>query len=685
MTRAYHTPQGDPCARCKRPASAHRVRHAHVGSRTRPCETCGLMSYQHRPHRTPAPENYPIGIDGEGVGRDDHRYVLLARAAENETHAAHIEAPPGGRLSTKACLDFILDTPGKARLFAYAFHYDLTHILRDLPNGQIYRLFRPELRLGGSEKNPKPQPIVWRGYSLNLVSRKFTVSRKGRRRVIWDIFAFFQCRFTTALQRWKVKDDSELAEMKRLKSLRSEFDKLSSDEVGAYCLDECAQLATLARKLLQAHTDAGLQLRSYYGAGSSASAALKKWGIAKRKRDTPEDMKLPVASAFFGGRFENSVIGKTEPLWGYDISSAYPYQAYQLPCLDCGTWVRTYNPQLNPGTIALHRCTVRRVSGDWGPLPFRTEEGSIAFPREHGGGWYWHSEVFAARQLFGKRVQIHETWEYHTECDHRPFREVPALYLERLRIGKEGAGLSIKLALNSLYGKLAQSLGRAPPFQCWIWAGLITAGTRAQILELMTCYSSPQAVKMVATDGVYGNEQVDPPLPVDTGTHNDFGKPLGGWEESPNALQYFAARPGIYFPLDAANADKIRARGVGRVAMAQQFQRAIDAFEDGQQLVTLANVSRFHGAKNSVSKSASRYTRSPLYGQWRQKEIQLSFAPLPKRASIESGGRLTLRSFAGESRPYDPALACPETLQLKELAESLQEQPDGAAFSIWED
>jgi hypothetical protein len=41
-------------------------------------------------------------------------------------------------------------------------------------------------------------------------------------------------------------------------------------------------MAELARKLTEAHQAAGLKLKSYYGAGSSAAAMLSKMGILQK-------------------------------------------------------------------------------------------------------------------------------------------------------------------------------------------------------------------------------------------------------------------------------------------------------------------------------------------------------------------------------------------------------------------
>ena len=707
----YHIPQGDPCFQCGAAKSAHRVSHKPQGD---PCKRCTLPAYQHHvdkrttrkkrrqnPNRDRGEKRFFIGIDGEGVGKTEHRYIMMGRAGARGTHPASIHAPPGGRLTSEQCLQFIVDCPNGSRIFSFAFSYDLTHILRDLPDRDIYRLLRPELRtLPNQDELPRrlqgPQPIKWNGFKINLISRKLVVQKGSRRRVVWDVFQFFNTSFVTALRNWNIGTADELNEMQLMKSNRSVFDDSDPNEIEkikTYCLDECAKMAELASSLIQAHKDVGLELKAYFGCGSSASAALKKWGIDEAERGGPAAITLPVASAFFGGRFENFRVGVIDAptIYSYDISSAYPYQLAQLPELATGEWTHCYDPTDNDiatASAALVRYSLPRIDcTSWGPFPFRTDDGSISFPGASGGGWLWGSEFLAGKRLFGK-ARAHEAWIYRTSSDEKPFAEITQLYLERLKLGKEGKGLVLKGAVNSCYGKTAQSQGHNPPFQSWIWAGMITAGTRAQLLDMMALHRSLDSVLWVATDGIYSTELVTPPPPIDTGTMTEHKKPLGGWEMSTIHGGMFAARPGIYFPLmEQGSADdrmkKIRARGVGRASMLQQYQRVIDAFNAKRSSVKMGHVSRFNGAKNTISfGNKSKFKRSKFYGQWTIETVELSFSAYPKRAKRKRDGSLTLRYFPGqESIPYDPANLSMESVTHKIADELIEQQPDGVDYS----
>ena len=292
------------------------------------------------------PARIYVGIDGEGQGRVVHKYTLLCMSDKTGKRMAAIRNPEG--LSTDDCLKFITSAPKSWTPFAYAFGYDITKILADLPDEQLFLLVHPELR---QRTGPKamlgPKPVYWNGYELNLQGTKLTAARSkldntgGRKVIVWDIFKFFGSKFVSAIKDWKVGEKRSWDLMTKMKERRSEFGPGEEDAILRYCQEECRYMAELADKLTTAHVNVGLKLTGYYGAGSSASAMLKVMGIKDAIVPPPEGMKEAIASAFFGGRFENSMIGTVnEPVWNYDISSAYPYQLCFLPCLLHGHWVK---------------------------------------------------------------------------------------------------------------------------------------------------------------------------------------------------------------------------------------------------------------------------------------------------------------------------------------------------------
>jgi hypothetical protein len=672
------------------------------------------------------------GIDGEGQDdytwpnadgtrpRGAHRYKMLMCSSEDGSDVFMRQASDadGAELRTQECLDMLLELPSKrTRIFAYSFNYDLTMMLKDLDEASLYYLFRPDQRQRKVRQELGPWPVMWPDpregpYALNLQGTKFSVKHKltGKRVVIWDLFRFFGTKFVNALKAWGIGSPEEIARMSKMKDKRSEFDKEDSANVRAYCLSECRAIAALGHKLVRSHDEAGLTLKSFYGAGSSGAAMLDAMGAKEKNvKSWPEDMIEPVAQAFVGGRFENGVIGPIRThVYGWDISSAYPYQIYKLPCLEHGTWERTYDRSAIDGAdvraalveYKLPRSTKHPIKF-WGPFPFRDAKGNVCFPASSPGGWVWRDEYLAGERLYPRNVQFTSAWVYRTTCGCKPFAQAAEYYLLRLKLGKEGAGIVIKLGLNSGYGKLAQSVGNAP-FNNWVWAGIITSGCRAQMLDMIRLHKDKSKVLMIATDGLYTTECISAPQPEHTGTNVSYDnkkKPLGGWELKNYAGGMFAARPGIYFPMfptDDQLAD-VRARGVGKAVVLQYWDRMVEHFERYgiERTLLLPSTTRFCGAKTSISRSGTKkagytYKRAsgkpgsgkPSYGQWIERRVDMSFNPLPKREGLaepteldETRGRLlTLRHIGGKHQSAAYKKAMPKHVEARGIVAGISEE-----------
>jgi hypothetical protein len=731
-----------------------KIQHSFKGNGSR-CSQCTGPRHAHRGPRAnrPTPSTTFYGIDGEGqtihyggiAGK--HRYIMLCAANENGKEFV-IESPNG--LTTIECFEFILSLPvTNTHFFAYSFGYDLTMILEDLDDLSIYKLVRPELRKRIRGNLKLLAPIYWPPvnprYCLNWMNGRFTIKKTtgtaqaldpltggpktvytwGQAHIIHDVWKFFQGKFTAALEDWKIPDDvskeerkAVLDRMREMKDMRSQFDKLDFDGIRTYCLEECRFMAQLARKLTNAHIEAKIPLKNYFGAGSSAEAMLLVMNVkqhvqqSRQENPTPPEIEHAMRCAFFGGRFENSRIGAISgPVYNEDISSAYPFQLIRLPCLLHGKWKHTkHRRDIEQARTALVKYTLEEpiIKRAWAPFPFRLDTGSIAFPETSGGGWIWRDEYLEGEKLFSN-VRFIEAYIYDCNCDCQPFRDIPKYYAYRVRIGKEGPGIVVKLGTNSCYGKTAQTIGGEPgTFQSWMWAGLITSGCRAQILIAMSMHRDLDNLLMVATDGIASLEKLILPRPIDTGTEwllcpdpspkdlketpelyrltpegYQVNKPLGGWEEKILEKGLFLARPGIYFPLQPTDSDikRIRARGLGRAAVWKYWQKIVDSYERGDEQAQIPDLTLFRGMKTAITRSGEtpnfKYKRSDEYGHWITRPVVMTFNPLPKREGISHGGRLGLRRLEGESAPYEKGLLSPEMLVLLNQAVEESEQPDG--------
>lgn len=635
-----------------------------------------------------------------------HRYVYAAACTEDGVTLGEVEGLAG--LSSAELLHWLanLAHAGHPRAlqphltcFWFSGGYDTAFFVKDLPDATIWSLARPEERpfeLGGDEvlcdKNGKPrraQPTscYWlpgdptltgkearaavhqatgryqgreeaHGFKLDYVRGRFSVKRVDHIRLdrkgkeiecgpsvtIWDPWSLWACSLVTALKRWDVGSKEEREAIERLKGERGRFTPEMFSEVQDYCRQECKLTAQMLRKVLTSARDAGMPLKSYFGAGSLGGAMLEAWGVREFLGTPMVDgsaklaalFKHAVGCAYGGGRFETSEIGVVRGPDGdchsADLNSAYPSaQAAGMPCQRHGIWTHHSGGDLERllaskrTRYALVKARARATPHNrtWGPFMWRTSEGALIYPLTSPGSWVWLPEYRAAREapkLWDVRAL--EAFVYTTECDCQPFKQVPSTYLERLKLGKDGAGLVLKTALASSYGKTAQSVGDAP-FQEFCWAGITTSHARAQLLRGIAAAEKPEDVFMLATDALYSKVKLELPGPPDTGTgrvevkgrpctcekgkpwapapypppdgwkacERHVDKPLGGWSLSHHKGGLLVIRPGFYFGLgydDTADVDtererdKGRARSIGRATMARHRKRLLahwQAFE----------------------------------------------------------------------------------------------------------
>jgi hypothetical protein len=147
-----------------------------------------------------------------------------------------------------------------------------------------------------------------------------------------------------------------------------------------------------------------------------------------------------------------------------------------------------------------------------------------------GKGWYWQHELDLVHDFFPKaRLTIHEGYVATVDAD-LPFKWVQELYDYRRKLKAEGnlSHYAIKVGLNSLYGKTAQTVG-SNVYHSLAWAGFITSSTRVKIARAAHS-TKPENIIGFATDALFTTSKLDLSL----------SENLGDWEE-----QFFES--GLFF------------------------------------------------------------------------------------------------------------------------------------------
>lgn len=515
------------------------------------------------------------GFDGEGWDVNGKHELMILRAGDSELYT-------GKPLFIADVFDWMVQLPRTETYYVgFSLGYDLSMILGQLPRERFLRLYDRESRVTNT-RGFVTLPVDWRDtYRMDWIpGKRFSVwlADDPRKRFdVEDVVGCFQKSFLAAIRDWKVGTPEELALIERFKGLRGEFENVPVDEVREYNRLECVLLAEMMDRVRRSASDAEIFPSSWFGAGQLAQAMMRSRRVkdTMRKESYPDAFNEAAERAYFGGWFDTSAVGIFPEVYEYDISSAYPHAMRTLPCLA--------HARLTHGAVegAEQLCYVSWMPRDlrhtvsWGAFPIRHGSGERSEPREgrrifvpgtlwyprKGEGWYWRREVDAVCRRGDYIVTVHDTWSLVPQCTCRPFSWVDGVYQERKRIGKSGRGMVLKLAMNSLYGKLAQSVG-TPQFASAVWAGLVTSTTRSMLHDAIRAAGGiggrQSNVLMVATDAVYTRK------PIPDGMLN-VGEGLGQWETAEHG-RYMIVQPGLHY---AYETDKFKTRGIPRSVVAE--------------------------------------------------------------------------------------------------------------------
>lgn len=432
----------------------------------------------------------------------------------------------GEALSTRDCLDFLLNLPRRLSnevrpiYVWFAMDYDVNMILGDIQlKGETNSI--AELR--------RTTKTFWHGYKITYIPRKiFRVKKGGKSFTSTDVWGFFQASFEKALADWRIEVPEIIT---RGKVARQDFSTWPMEDIAAYNEAELDLLSQLAEQLRTAVDPLKLSVRSWHGPAALAGAFLAKNKAKNYLAELDSDFYEVAARAYFGGRIDAAGYGFVDPVYHYDIVSAYPDAIRYLPDLSRLEW--KFSKGEPPAGDRLYAARIRWQipEAKWGPLPWRSKNGSIRYPLS-GEGWYWKSEAEAAFNKFGREnFQVLECWYSRGEIRYPFLALIEEAFEYRRQLKREGhlAHMSVRLVLNSLYGKFAQTVGKAQYYSP-VWAGLITAQTRAKLNTYLT-----DDCVCTMTDSLWSAKPLI--LPPDTG--------LGGWEPQ-DETRMAIAMAGLY-------------------------------------------------------------------------------------------------------------------------------------------
>lgn len=462
-------------------------------------------------------------------------------------------------------------------LVSYGSDYDFAQILSGL---------RPEALSALWEEGE----IHWRGRYVGMKPGKYLdlgiAGNPGSRRRIYDIEGFFVKRLNEALREWgECPDNCDVTGLSR-----SEMEE--KPDIGANLL-RARLIARLAETLRAATDEVGLTPSLWCGPGSIASKLLQKVEFKKTLAwdEWPDGVKVAAEAANFGGRMEIYRQGPFERLWQADINSAYPAEMIKLPRLNVGTWKREIDLTKEGMTLIEWRVMDPSLI-DAGIAPFPQRDGEdLAYCRS-GRGWYHNVEIRAAVRS-GVKWRGLDGWTFQPFWLNRPLECLSDLYAQRKKYAADGEGsrsMAIKLAMNAVYGKLAQRVtnDRFPPtYRNPYLAGRVTAGVRAKAMGLMR--ANLDSLVQVSTDGI---TCCRPICGYKSSTR------LGEWSDAGSYDRCCVLGPGIVI---AEDGERNRTRGFQDGIVS--YGDALDAWNDHSSLGSVSfDERRFIGIGECVGK-----------------------------------------------------------------------------------
>lgn len=538
-----------------------------------------------------------IGVDSEGIGRGkNHRAVLLGVGKEQ-----YVARDLSKGLQWQEVFRFLYDQfeqHPKAAFVGFYLKYDFTEWLKSLPQQTAWLLISSR---GRALRRMKGEHLFRRQYhpartddweidllGFKRLSIRPRVCRCAENKMkceheqmpwmhICDAGPFFQDSFLNTInpEKWKepVCTPEEYTKVETGKNKRA-TGRLNA-EMKFYNQLENEILARVMGRLAKGFIDIGVRLGKdqWYGPGAAAQKWLSQNGALKHDeaiKHIPEWFLDICRMSYYGGWFEIFSHGLIEgSSWNYDINSAYPHAARKLPhiCGEC-QFRRGHGHHKGSASNVLLLATVFAANTRIGPVPYRDKDGSILRP-DVCKGWYWASELEASQRAGLVKKYITHEWAEFIPCSHpKPFTELQSLYDQRKNVfGKDTAqGMAVKLLINSIYGKFAQSVGSAP-YNNWLYASYITAHCRTQILDAIATHpGKSDSVLMVATDGI-AFDSPHPNIPI--------SKELGEWDNT-EYIDLCLFKPGVYWHREGKEALlKIKSRGVPK----KEFAEGVDDME----------------------------------------------------------------------------------------------------------
>lgn len=353
-------------------------------------------------------------------------------------------------------------------------------------------------------------------FQVQSIPHKMLAIKRGKNRVVfYDMYNFY----TGSLDYNSQKYLGISKEVLSTKRFTPDYVCENWLSISHYCIHDARLVKALADLILERFRSYGMQPRKLF---STAYISYQYFSthtpyvVVKRFWHHERELLQFAMDAYNGGKFEVTTKGPGF-FYEYDIVSAYPFEIARL--IDI-SWARIER------TKVYMRGAVYGFLWVKGKIPL-----DLHSPVAYQFGTvnvYPVGEIHRCITLaeynylvaHGSDLEILDA--YWLLCDNRQYpykREIERLTALKSQYKKEGKTLdyhTVKILLNSLYGKMVQLIAKAGHYEaatCWnpIYGAIITANVRIRVSDLQRLYG---AIVAVHTDSIISTKK----LPFDKTT-----------------------------------------------------------------------------------------------------------------------------------------------------------------------
>ncbi len=390
-------------------------------------------------------------------------------------------------------------------VFFYNLGWDADLIIKLLPPDILKEQLMDELR------------FTHEGYTIHYIPKKKLAIKKGKHYVdCYDIAQYYDNKGLAAAYEENIgKLSTDYLEMKDKRQYFRLWEYLRNKKrIRRYCLDDCLLTKELAEHWIDIFAKQfGFYPRNWISSGYLAEKVLLNNHIpVPLFSDVPEQVQELAWKSFYGGRFELIKKGFIGDCWLYDINSAYPYALTKFPDVTKGKWVQSdkLQPKAEIGFFKIE-VEITDVTVLIAPFPFRTTQ-NLIYPIDRFQTYVTLEELKAVGIDSRIKYKILESWQFIPDknCTY-PFKSfIETQYNKRLELKAQKNPLqqAIKIILNSMYGKFAQTRPYAGNLFNPAIASFITGYTRAQLYRFVKEHELERYVVAFATDSIACQKEI---------------------------------------------------------------------------------------------------------------------------------------------------------------------------------